>query len=118
TVPLPNIYNLSGNAFYCFGSTEGATLTLSDSETDVLYQLMNGATAVGAPRLGTGDTLQWKNNFDGSYFVEAVRNATPACERTMTGVINITANPEIVMTVNQVTGTDCYGTDEGSISIT
>ncbi len=118
TVPLPNLYTLSGNAFYCFGSTEGATLTLSDSETDVLYQLMNGATAVGAPRLGTGDTLQWRNNFDGSYFVEAVRNATPACERMMTGVINITANPEIVMTVNQVNGTDCYGTNEGNIAIT
>ncbi len=117
TVPLPDIFTLSGNAFYCYGSAEGATLTLSGSETNVLYQLMNGATAVGTPRSGTGDTLQWKNNFDGSYFVEAVRNATPACERTMAGIVNITANPEIVMTVNQIVNTNCYGSDEGRISI-
>ena len=55
TVPLPDIFTLSGNAFYCYGSAEGATLTLSGSETNVL-SLMNGATAAGTPRSGTGDT--------------------------------------------------------------
>ena len=117
TNPLPDIFTLSGNSYYCFGSADGTTLTLSGSETNVIYQLINGSTPEGTPRTGTGDTLQWKNIFDGSYYVQAVRNAVPPCERTMAGIVNVTANPEITMTVNQVTGPSCFGGNDGAIYI-
>ena len=118
TNPLPNIYSLTGPAYYCSGALTGVTLTLSDSETGVLYQLMNGATPIGAPVSGTGDAIAWNNLFDGSYFVEAFRNAVPACRRTMAGVVNIIANPAITMSVNQVVNVKCFGGNDGSISIT
>ncbi|MCA1800197.1 MAG: SprB repeat-containing protein, partial [Actinobacteria bacterium] len=118
TNPLPNTYTLSGPSFYCDGATTGVTLTLSGSEADVLYQLMNGGTPVGGALTGTGAALTWTDNYAGSYYVEAVRNATPACAQTMAGVVDVTANPAITLNVDEIVDVTCFGDDDGRIRIT
>ncbi len=116
--PLPVQYTLTGPSYYCSGAATGVTLTLSDSETDVYYQLMNGAVTVGPAVLGDGNPITWLDNFDGSYYVEAVRDAIPACSQTMAGVVNVTANPLITMATDLVVDVECNGSNEGAIQIT
>ena len=118
TDPLPIQYTLTGPEYYCFGAATGVTLTLSDSEADVYYQLMNGAVPVGGAVLGDGNPLTWTNNFDGSYFVEAVRDAVPACTQTMAGVVNVSVNPQVTMTTDLIVPVECFGSNEGIIEIT
>jgi PKD domain/Ig-like domain CHU_C associated/PKD-like domain/SprB repeat/CHU_C Type IX secretion signal domain len=118
TNPLPVQYTLTGPEYYCFGAATGVTLTLSDSELDVFYQLMNGAVPVGGAVLGTGSSLTWTNNFDGSYFVAATRDAVPACTETMAGVVNVSANPQVTMSTDLIVPVACFGSNEGIIEIT
>ncbi len=118
TDPLPIQYTLTGPEYYCFGAVTGVTLTLSDSEATVFYQLMNGAVPVGPIVLGDGNPITWTNNFDGSYFVDATRNATPACIERMAGVVNVNVNPEVTMSTDLVVPVECFGSNEGAIEIT
>ena len=51
--PLPTVYNVTGGGAY-FSGGSGVPIGLSGSQSDVNYQLYNGASAVGSPVNGTG----------------------------------------------------------------
>jgi gliding motility-associated-like protein len=87
-----SFYNLSSNAAtYCAGGT-GVTLTLSDSEIGVNYQLKIGGANDGALVAGTGAALTWTNKTAGTYTVVAT-NPITTCSEVMNGSVVVTADP-------------------------
>lgn len=89
--PLLVKYTVSGGGTICSDAT-GQTITLSGSQTGVSYQLKNGATNVGLPLTGTGNSLSWTNqSLTGSYTVSAL-NITTSCIQTMNGSATITSS--------------------------
>lgn len=92
---LPAAYTLTGGA-YCTGATPaGATVTLSDSDAGVSYQLQinNGGTwtNVGMAVNGTGNSISFGIQPVGSYRVMAT-NTTTGCDDAF-GSATVTVNP-------------------------
>jgi PKD repeat protein len=89
--PLPTVYNLTAPSAYCSGGT-GVTVTLSNSQTGVNYQLYKDAATDGAPLAGsTGSAITWTSKTTGSYYVVAT-NATTTCTQQMNGTVVVTIN--------------------------
>lgn len=87
---IPSVYNLTSSAAeFCDGAS--VTLTLSNSEVGVDYQLLKGGSAEGLAVTGTGTSLEWTNITEGVYAVVATHPS--GCELTMNGVLTITKNP-------------------------
>uniref|UniRef100_UPI000688E65A Ig-like domain-containing protein n=1 Tax=Segetibacter koreensis TaxID=398037 RepID=UPI000688E65A len=100
--PLPTQYDVTGGGSYCAGGT-GVSVGLSNSQTGVNYQLLNGTTAVGAAKPGNGAALNFGfQTAAGTYTVKAT-NATTACTQNMTGSATVTINQ--LPTVSPITGT-------------
>ncbi len=92
THPLPTQYNVTGGGNYCAGGT-GVVIGLDGSDVGTQYQLMNGVTAVGAPKPGTGLAISFGlQTVTGSYTVMATTLAT-TCVNTMTGSVNVNIDP-------------------------
>ena len=86
----PTAYTVSGGGSYCAGGTGNLTVSLSNSETGINYQLKNGSTNVGTPKEGTGAGLTFENIAEaGTYTVVATRVAG-GCSVTMTGSAVVT----------------------------
>ncbi len=92
---LPNVYTVSSAgsvSSYCAG-TGGVEVLLSNSDFGIRYQLLRGASVVGAPIDGTGFPLTFGiQTAAGNYSVIAT-NATTGCTRTMTGGVAVVVNP-------------------------
>jgi len=84
----PTPFDVTGSGSY-FSSTTGLTISLSDSQTDVNYQLKNNSIDDGVPKLGTGSALTWIDKLKGMYSIVAT-NANTQCSQTMTGTAVIT----------------------------
>ncbi|NEM99509.1 T9SS type A sorting domain-containing protein [Pontibacter burrus] len=95
---LPTVYSLQGGS-YCAGSTALGTITLSDSETGVMYQLYTAADAtVGSPMPGDGEAIVWTGIAAGTgYYVVATGPGN--CTST-TNSVNVVANPNPVATAS------------------
>ncbi|MCD6011022.1 MAG: C-terminal target protein [Flavipsychrobacter sp.] len=88
---LPTVYNVTGGGNYCIGGT-GVGITLSGSNTGISYQLMRGATAVGAPQAGTGAMINFgMQTVAGTYTVVAT-NTSSLCTNNMNGSVNVGIN--------------------------
>jgi len=108
----PTTYILSANKLsYCAGaSPTGIVLTLSNSESNVVYQLFNTAGSYGGAISGaTGAPLTWSNIPSGTYYVQAQTSA--GCNSMMSGNITITTNslPSATISVQGANG-KCAGT--------
>lgn len=94
---MPSIYDLAGEGNFCEGSN-GATLTLSGSETGVDYQLYLDNVPLGTTVAGTGTAIAWSNlTTPGFYTVSAF---TMSCSQQMAGqiyvsMITVPDQPEI-----------------------
>ncbi|MEI6683537.1 MAG: PKD domain-containing protein [Bacteroidota bacterium] len=113
--PLPSLYNVTGGGEYCAGGA-GLPVGLSNSQAGVNYQLMLGASPVGAPVTGNGSPVSFGNQAAaGTYIVHATFIAT-GCNRDMTGSAVVTINPLPVanagtdQTINFGTSTILVGT--------
>lgn len=92
--PLPTVFTVSGGGSHCAGAT-GNTVSISNTQTGVNYQVYNGSTATGAAVAGTGSALTLGTfTAAGTYTVRAT-NATTGCSNGMSGsaVISINALP-------------------------
>ncbi len=107
---VPTTYSVAGGGGYCSGGT-GVSVGLSGSQTSVLYQLYNGASAVGSPMMGTGSAISFPAvTTAGTYTVTA--NAGTSCSAAMTGSATVTINA--LPTAFTVTGGGTYsGTGPG-----
>src|SRR4029453_5873689 len=72
SVASPTVYTLTGSSI-CSNAPNTGTVRLSNSQSGVSYQLMNGSNApVQLPKAGTGSALTWTALAIGNgYFVVA-----------------------------------------------
>ena len=83
--PQPTQYGVTGTGSFCFGSA-GISVGLSNSQTGVNYQLMNGSTPIGSAIAGTGSALAFPaQTTSGTYTVSAIYDIYGTCPTTMTG---------------------------------
>lgn len=111
---LPVAYSVTGGGSYCAGGT-GFHIGLGASENGVNYQLYNGATAVGAPVMGTAGALDFGIQTAAGTYTVAAANATTACTNDMTGAAAITVNA--LPDVYAVTGGGRYCTSGTGVHI-
>ncbi len=93
--PVPNVYNLLGGGTYCATATS-PTITLSQSDAGVVYQLYKDNVAYGATVAGhlDGSPINFGTDLgitqfpSGNYTV--IANPGAPCAKTMTGTVGIT----------------------------
>ncbi|WP_276135112.1 PKD-like domain-containing protein [Polluticoccus soli] len=95
----PTAFNVIGGGAYCAGGS-GVVVGLSNSTTDVSYQLKVDGLDVGSPVAGsTGLGINFgPKTAAGNYTVVATNNTTN-CTATMTGSVNVTVNPVPTITL-------------------
>lgn len=91
--PQPDQFNVAGGGAACSGSA-GVAVTLSGSESGMVYRLYNGATVVGAPVSGTGAAISFgAQSVAGTYSVVGINPAT-GCIKPMAGNANVQINAQ------------------------
>jgi hypothetical protein len=93
----PAVYDLSGNSI-CASAPNTGVITLSNSQSDVSYQLKLASdnSAVQSAKSGTGSSLQWTGLAAGvNYYVQATGAAPTSCTST-------TANASVTEVANPV----------------
>ncbi|NDK57722.1 T9SS type A sorting domain-containing protein [Pontibacter fetidus] len=91
--PNPVVYMLTGDD-YCAGDAALGSLTLSDSEMDVMYQLKNAANVdVQAAKTGSGEALIWTGIAAGTGYYVVATGAAPSNCHTQTAPASVTENP-------------------------
>lgn len=107
----PTVFNLSANKLnYCSTAPlSGVTLTLSGSQSGLIYQLYNGATLISTT-VGDGNSINWNNQIAGSYTVVASNDG--GCNVPMAGNPIIIALPVPTATISVASATNrrCEGT--------
>jgi len=99
---LPTAYNMSASGNYCAGGS-GYTVSISNSDLGINYQLYNGGVAVGGPVAGTGTLLSFGNQTAAGNYTVVATIASTGCSKTMSGTTTIGINP--LPTVYTVTST-------------
>jgi hypothetical protein len=115
----PLAYTVNGGGSYCEGESVALPIGLTNSQTDVIYQLtLNDTYPVGNPVEGTGSPLSFGNQTAvGNYTIiatSAINNSTTE----MTGSATITANPLPVVSVNANGPTNFCAADSVLLSAT
>ncbi len=112
---LPAAFNVSmagTTASYCAGGT-GIEVLLNNSEIGVNYQLLRGASIVGASIPGTGTALTFGNQTVAGNYTIVATNATTGCFRTMIGNVNVVVNPAPPVFTVTGGGNYCDGSSTG-----
>lgn len=113
----PTVQTVTGGGNYCAGSA-GANIGLSSSQSGVIYQLYNGASATGTPVSGTGSAISFgPQTTVGSYSVVAVNSST-GCSRPMSGSVTVSSNPLPVVQTVAGGGAYCSGGTGSEILLT
>ncbi|MBN1951204.1 MAG: gliding motility-associated C-terminal domain-containing protein [Bacteroidales bacterium] len=113
--PLPTQYNVGGGGSYCAGGT-GVTITLSDTESGINYELYLGGSPTGNIIAGTGNPVSFPNiTTAGTYTIWAT-NAGTGCQQTMSGNAVVAVNP--LPTVYNVGGGGSYCAGGTGVNIT
>ncbi|GAA4466461.1 hypothetical protein GCM10023093_20650 [Nemorincola caseinilytica] len=114
--PLPVAYDVTGSGSFC-ADDSGLHVGLSGSDTGVLYQLYNGATAIGGPIAGTGAALDLGvQTAAGTYTVRATSAGT-SCTNTMSGTATIVVDPLPAAYTMTVTGGGSYCAGDTGVHI-
>ncbi|MBC5774011.1 T9SS type A sorting domain-containing protein [Pontibacter sp. KCTC 32443] len=90
---IPEVYTLSSTS-YCAGDAALGSLTLSNSETGVSYQLKDATNAnVQVAKSGTGEPLIWTGIAAGTGYYVVATGAEPSNCQSQTIPVNVTENP-------------------------
>jgi hypothetical protein len=115
-------YTLNGNTTVCAGAP--VTLNLSGSQTNVSYQLYNGATKVGTAIVGTGAAISFaavSPTATTTYTVKGYGTTGTYCatETAMTGAnVTVTVNPATAITTQPQGATYTTGATPAALSVT
>ena len=90
--PLPSTFSVMGGGEFCNGGV-GVPVTLSGSETGILYQLLKDGAPIGGPIPGTGNALSFGNQILAGNYTVSATNITSTCINSMAGNVTISINP-------------------------
>jgi hypothetical protein len=109
-IAKPQTFNLTApnDVTICAG-INGIPLTLSGSQTGILYELIKNNLNIGQGKMGTGSALPLGNYFGGTYQVKATTNTLPACSVIMTGSVTVNELPPITAELQSLDDTICIG---------
>ncbi len=105
---FPTAFAVGGSGTFC-GS---ANVTLSGSQTNTFYQLINSGTNEGSDIPGTGSSLTIPVTTTGNYTINAFNSN---CANSMNGVAVITINPLPI--AYTVTGGGAYCSGSGGVAV-
>jgi hypothetical protein len=106
---LPTQYTVSGGGAYCSGGS-GVSVTLSNSDIGVNYQLELDGSPAGSPVAGTGGTLTFSNQTAAGTYTIVADNATAGCSSIiMSGSATVTINPTPSCSVSPASAAVCAG---------
>ena len=116
TLPLPNIYTVTGGGGYCAGGT-GAAIGLSNSDINVAYQLFQGGTGstiVG----GTGSAISFGSYTTATSYTVVATNTVTACTTNMAGSVSVSINPlPVASAIAPTTGSYCAGSTGVTVTL-
>ncbi len=113
--PLPGVFTVTGGGSYCSGGT-GVSVGLSGSASGINYQLMLGASPVGAAMAGTGSALDFGLFTAAGTYTVVATDATSLCTSNMTGSAVVSIDP--LPTVFTVAGGGSYCTGGSGVNVT
>jgi hypothetical protein len=109
-IAKPQTFTLiSPNDVTICAGINGIPLTLSSSQTGVLYELIKNNSNIGQGKMGTGSSLALGNYFGGTYQVKATTNTLPACAVMMNGSVTVNELPPITAELQSLDDTVCIG---------
>ncbi len=106
--PLPDFFTITtfNDGNYCQGDT-GVHIGLSDSQANMVYQLLMNGLPSGVPVSGTGNALDFGLfTTPGQFTVQGI-NPVGNCAAMMNGVVNVIMNP--IPVTDFTTNTACLG---------
>lgn len=119
TNPLLNypvfVFDVTGSGSYCEG-TAGLTMTLTNSQPGVKYQLFRNGVKEGLEVNGNGLPVAWTNKQSGSYTVIGRRTAT-CLDTLMSDTVVIVENP-LPLAAGPITGPDTVQQGQTNVSYT
>ena len=101
----PDLQNMTGGGGYCAGGT-GVSVGLSDSQTDINYQLVLNGLNTGSIIAGTGSALDFGLQTSAGTYTVVATNPTTSSSRTMSGSAIVTIN--LLPVLYSVTGGGAY----------
>jgi RHS repeat-associated protein len=113
--PLPTSYSVGGGGAYCSGGG-GVSVTLSDSDTGVNYQLLVGGSNSGSSVAGTGSMLTWTGRTTAGNYTVVATNASTGCVQTMTSSATVSINQ--LPSLFTVGGGGAYCSGASGVSVT
>jgi gliding motility-associated-like protein len=102
------------NATICSGTTV-SNIQVTASQSNIIYQLYNGASTSGSSVLGTGGTISLTSaalSASTTLSIKAIKIGGVTCESTLSETVGVTVNPNPTtsLTVTTDAATVCSGT--------
>jgi hypothetical protein len=110
---LPAQYGVGGGGADCSGGS-GVSVTLSNSDIGVNYQLELANSPAGSPIAGTGSALTFSNQTAGGTYTVIASNITTACTAAMNGSATVTIN---TYTITASAGANGSISPSGAVSV-
>jgi trimeric autotransporter adhesin len=108
---LPLVYPVTGGGNYCSGGA-GLHIGLGGSQAGVHYQLYRGTTAIGAPIIGSGSSIDFGLQTAAGTYTVVADNTLTGCTNNMGGSVSVSVTPSVLpaVTVTAIPGsTVCVG---------
>ena len=98
---VPGIVAINGGGSYCEGGT-GIAVGLVGSATGISYQLYTTAplTATGSPVHGTGSSVSFGLQTEGSVYVAVATDTATGCTSNMSGTATVNVIPTVMPSVS------------------
>jgi len=99
--PSPTLYSVMGGGSYCAGQA-GVTVSLSNSEVGVNYQLVCNGLNLGLPFPGNGTVLNFGTQTMGGVYTVIATNPSTGCSIQMSNsaTIQVNAIPNVTITTS------------------
>lgn len=105
---LPVAQTVTGGGSFCAGGA-GVAVGLSGSQTDVTYQLYNGASTISTPIVGTGSAVSFGSQASAGTYTVVGTNSVTGCVNNMSGSATVVVNPLPAQYVVSGGGNYCAG---------
>ncbi len=103
--PLPATFSVFGGGSYCAGDA-GVLVSMSGSESGIVYQLYVDGMPTGSPVIGSGTAINFGLQITAGVYTVVATNSVTTCTKNMLGSATVVINP--LPTVYSVTGGGSY----------